>query len=76
MEIKWISKSDVKRTRVKLGKEAKALEGKGENNRYDVTFLSNVEVRRVPKKNGGRTDKQRDERKNRGRRKEIDALKK
>jgi len=42
---------------VKLGKEAKARKGNGENNRYDVTFLSNVEVRRIPEKNGGRTDK-------------------
>lgn len=62
MEIEWISKSGVKGTRVKLGKEVQARKGKGENNRYDVTFRSNVEVRRIPEKNGGRTDKQKDER--------------
>jgi len=61
---------------VELGKEAKARQGKGENNRYDVTFLSNVEVRRIPEKNSGRTDKQRDERIKRRRRKETDAGKK
>jgi hypothetical protein len=38
VEIEWISKSDMKGTRVKLGKEVKARKGKGENNRYDATF--------------------------------------
>lgn len=77
MERDWISKSDVKGTRVKLGKDVKARKGKEVNNWYDVTFLSNVGVRRIPERNGGRTDKgMRRQREEGGTRKAIVARKK